>query len=229
MPHFDRRLKSEASIRDQLTGMSVSPGGSSQLISNAVRHVFEVPDKDFADSFKSTMLAFEERDYDELSTTNYFRIENPYFAGIKTVLATPKGYRFQVEFHTPGSYKAKIANHDTYKELEKLQQRASTDALELQRHLREVCKQVAIPEGVKDIPHWGVEAGRTGGASATLGSRAVEQRMSEITTSSRIEREIVAALGERPIVLVGMPVPGNPPSAGFLRNVCGWTSSTPMP
>ncbi|VIO79213.1 hypothetical protein CI41S_67810 [Bradyrhizobium ivorense] len=102
-----------------------------QLISSAVRHVFELSEAEFARAFKRAILAFDESGYAEVSTTNWFRTRSPTFVGIKTVLATPEGYRFELEFLTEDSYKAKIDNHDTYKDLQKLQelQRASGEPL----------------------------------------------------------------------------------------------------
>ncbi|WP_284284349.1 shikimate kinase, partial [Mesorhizobium amorphae] len=212
MPHMKRRLKSEASMADHLTGMSAPSGSDVQLLSSAVRHVFEIPDKDFTRAFKTAMLAFEERGYTELQTTNWFRLRDPSFVGIRSVLTTPDGYRFQLEFHTPGSYKAKIDNHDTYKELFELQQQAGADGLEKAKELvervRGTCKQVAIPDAATDIPHWGGEAGTTGRTSlARLGVRNAEQRKPQ-TARSPVAKEIFAALNGRPVVLVGMPGAG---------------------
>ncbi|MCP3475703.1 AAA family ATPase [Bradyrhizobium sp. CCGUVB1N3] len=226
MPHLDRRLRSESSIRDQLTGMSVPSGGAAQLISNAVRHVFEVPDMDFTRAFKTAMLAFEERGYVEVSTTNWFRMRNPTFVGIKTVLATPEDYRFEVEFHTPDSYQAKIDNHDTYKQLDKLRKQASGDALEqgkaeeLTQSVRAVCREVAIPDGARNIPHWGGEAGLRGAASAAFGLRAAEEQKRRPERSG-IAKEIVAALGARPIVLVGLPGAGKSTIGRYLARRLG--------
>ncbi|MGY4319155.1 hypothetical protein ACVWW1_008482 [Bradyrhizobium sp. JR3.5] len=142
-----------------------------------------------------------------MSTTNWFKMRDPTVIGIKTVLATQGDYHFEVEFHTPDSYQAKIANHDTYKELQKLQQQASGDALEqseaeeLARRAREVCKKVAIPPGARNIPHWGVESARRKQAGAAFTARVAEPGRREIG-------EIRTALGDRPIVLVGMPGAG---------------------
>nr|WP_305881693.1 XopAD/skwp family type III secretion system effector [Bradyrhizobium sp. CCGUVB23] len=225
MPHYGRRLKSKHSISDQLTGTSVPSGAAAQLISNAVRHVFEVPEMDFTRAFKTAMLAFEERGYAEVSTTNWFRMRNPSFVGIKTVLATPEDYRFEVEFHTPDSYQAKIDNHDTYKQLEKLRKQASGDALEqgkaeeLTQSVRAVCKEVAIPDGARNIPHWGGEAGLRGGTSAAFGLRAAEQQRRP--ERSTIAKEIVAALGARPIVLVGLPAAGKSTIGRYLARRLG--------
>ncbi|SFL21799.1 hypothetical protein SAMN04488498_1628, partial [Mesorhizobium albiziae] len=214
MPHLERRLRSEASMREQLTAMSVPPGSTPQLISNAVRHVFEIPDQYFIKAFKKAILAFDELDYTELQTTNWFTYKSPAYVGIHTVLATAEGYRFQVEFHTPASYSAKVDNHDTYKVLDRLRRQASGDALDqakaekLMKRATEVCAEVAIPEGALRIPSWKPEEDRRAGAAAAFGMRVVEQsRMPEIARSPEAS-EVVAALGERPIALVGMPGAG---------------------
>ncbi|WP_412177453.1 shikimate kinase, partial [Mesorhizobium sp. YC-39] len=213
MPHMKRRLKSAASMTAHLTGMSAPSSSDVQLLSSAVRHVFEVPDQDFTRAFKAAMLAFDERGYSELQTTNWFRTRNPNFVGIQSVLTTPDGYRFQLEFHTPGSYQAKIDNHDTYKELFALQQQVGGDGLEkageLVQRVRGACNQVATPDGAMDVPHWGAEEGATGRTSlASFGVRAAEQPGPPQTARSPVAKEIFAALNGRPVVLVGMPSAG---------------------
>ncbi|WP_445219694.1 shikimate kinase [Bradyrhizobium sp. Pa8] len=222
MPHHQSRLRTESSLRDQLMEMNDASQGASQLVNDAVRHIFEIPDKDFASAFRKVMLAFEEKGYGEISTTNWFRTNDPTFVGIKSVFATPDGYRFAAEFHTPGSYKAKIANHDRYKEL---QRRKRSDAPDLRRiedvtqRVRDVCKEVAIPDGVKNIPHWGIEGRRAAGVGAAFGLRSGEQ--SRTTDRSPIEKEVVEALDVRPIVLVGMPGSGKSTVGPYLARRLG--------
>ncbi|WP_342723520.1 shikimate kinase [Bradyrhizobium sp. B097] len=221
MPHFDRRLRSKVSMTHQLIATSATSDGDLQLVSNAVRHVFEIPDREFTRAFRKAMLAFDEDAYTEVSTTNWFSIRNPIFVGIKTVLATPGGYRFEVEFHTPDSYTAKTVNHDTYKELQKLQQEPSGEsqpkAEELAQHAREACNRVAIPDGVMDIRHWTIEVGRT--VVAAFGLRAVERP--RIIERSPIAKEVVTALGARPIVLVGLPAAGKSTIGAYLARRLG--------
>ncbi|WOH80258.1 shikimate kinase [Bradyrhizobium sp. BEA-2-5] len=209
MPHLGRRLKTERSLTDQLMVVNDVPEGASQLISNAVRHVFEVPDKDFAKAFRKAILSFEKQGYTEISTANWFRMSAPTFAGIKTVLATPDGYRFEAEFHTPGSYKAKMANHNTYKELQRRSRSDTPDPAKIEQLTqltREVCKEVAIPEGVRNIPHFSIEGARAAGVGATFALRSGQQ--TGTPERSPTAKDVVAALDGRPIVLVGMPASG---------------------
>ncbi|MGY3621778.1 shikimate kinase [Bradyrhizobium sp. USDA 10063] len=220
MPHLENRLRTENSLRDQLMEMNDASEGDSQLISNAVRHVFQVPDKDFARAFPQAILAFEEQGYAEISTTNWFRMSAPTFVGMKTVLATPDGYRFDAEFHTPGSYQAKIANHDTYKELQRRRRGDAPDPRKMEQlaqRARDVCKEVAIPEGVRNISHWSIEGMRTGGIGAAFGLRSAEQSR----TLKPNAKEVVAALDGRPIVLVGMPSSGKSTIGPYLARRLG--------
>ncbi|WP_225119119.1 XopAD/skwp family type III secretion system effector [Bradyrhizobium sp. BRP22] len=208
MPRSDRPLRSTRSMANQLMGTSPKDGDT-QLISNAVRHLFEIPDKDFARGFKKAILAFDEQGYTEVSTTNWFRMRDPTFIGVTSVLTTPDGYRFALEFHTAQSYQAKLTNHDIYKKRDKLKLELSGDALEeatkeLAQSAREVCRDVAIPEGARELPHWGVELDAR--ASPGFGPRAAERpRLSE---KSPMAKEVVSSLGSRPIVLVGLPGAG---------------------
>ncbi|WP_430694748.1 shikimate kinase [Mesorhizobium dulcispinae] len=209
MPHFDRRVRSEGSMAEQLTGLNAPSGSAPQLISNAVRHIFELPDQDFTRGFKKAILAFDERGYAERHTTNWFRMRNPTFSGIQSVLATPHGYRFQVEFHTPASYQAKLANHHTYKQLDQLR-RAGGDAPaeQLMQRVMENCQGVPVPDGALAVLQWEAEGERGAGATAALKLRPVGQPSMPQTVGSSQAKEVVAALGSRPVVLVGMPGAG---------------------
>ncbi|WFU14395.1 XopAD/skwp family type III secretion system effector [Bradyrhizobium sp. CB3481] len=212
MPHLKRRLRSKDSMTAELTGTTVKCDGDTQLISSAVRYVFEIPDKDFARAFKKAMLAFYELGYAEIRTTNWFRIPHPTFVGIKTVLATPGGYRFETEFHTPDSYQAKLDNHDAYKEEDKLRRQATGASLEeskiavLAERVTNVCSEVPIPYGAKDLPHWDIEGQGTRAIDAKFGLRAAAR--TSMPKISPAAKEVVAALGVRPIVLVGLPAAG---------------------
>ncbi|MGL3104830.1 shikimate kinase [Bradyrhizobium sp. BR 1432] len=125
------------------------------------------------------------------------------------MLATQGGYRFELEFHTADSYKAKLDNHGTYKELQKLKrlQQGSEEPLDksiveqLLERVRRACNKVDIPEGAIEIPHWEAEAGSRVGASP---ARVLNVARPTRAPRSASATEIVGALGNRPIVLVGM-------------------------
>lgn len=111
MPHLDQRSGGQVWIADELTGQSVSTAPEAQLVTNAVRHVFEIPDEAFTRAFRKAALAFEERDCSEVETTNWvIRMDRPRLRGVHTAFRTAQNYRFEVEFPTPASYRAELAH-----------------------------------------------------------------------------------------------------------------------
>ncbi|PUB59649.1 shikimate kinase, partial [Rhizobium leguminosarum bv. viciae USDA 2370] len=182
VPHLDQRSRGQVWIADELTGQSVSSAPEAQLVPNAVRHVFEIPDETFTRAFRKAALAFEERDCSEVETTNWFiRMDTPRLRGVHTAFRTAQNYRFEVEFHTPASYRA---------------ERAQSEG-----------ELVPVPRGAWDILHFSSSAESRSRAAGTSRSLTVARQKIAVARSPQAG-EILAALGTRPVVLVGMPASG---------------------
>ncbi|CCM79617.1 shikimate kinase [Rhizobium mesoamericanum] len=182
VPHVGQRSRGQVWIADQLTGKGVSAAPAAQTVTSAVRHVFEIPDEAFTRAFRKAALAFQERDCSEVETTNWFiRMDTPRLRGIHTVFRTAQNYRFEVEFHTPASYRAEFAQSE--------------------------CELVPIPHGAWDILHWGSSGESRSRAAGTSRSLTVSRQQIAVARSPQAG-EILAALGTRPVVLVGMPASG---------------------
>ncbi|THK34122.1 shikimate kinase [Ensifer sp. MPMI2T] len=185
VPHLDQRSRGQVWIADELTGQRVSAAPEAQLVTNAVRHVFEIPDEAFTRAFRKAALAFEERDCSEVETTNWFiRMDTPRLRGVHTAFRTAQNYRFEVEFHTPASYRAELA------------QRAQSE-----------CELVPIPRGAWEILDWGSSGESRSRAAGTSRSPTVARQQIAVARSPQAG-EILAALGTRPVVLIGMPASG---------------------
>ncbi|WP_245491006.1 shikimate kinase [Mesorhizobium sp. M2A.F.Ca.ET.037.01.1.1] len=184
VPHLDQRSGGQVWIADELTGQSVSTAPEAQLVTNAVRHVFEIPDEAFTRAFRKAALAFEERDCSEVETTNWvIRMDRPRLRGVHTAFRTAQNYRFEVEFPTPASYRAELAH------------RAQSSQL------------VPIPRGAWEILHWDSSGESRSRAAGTSRSPIVARQQIAVARSPQAG-EILAALGTRPVVLVGMPASG---------------------
>ncbi|MER9256672.1 hypothetical protein NKI59_34170 [Mesorhizobium sp. M0598] len=212
MPHLDQRLRGLDSMADELTGQSVSAAPEAQLVPNAVRHVFEIPEAAFTRAFKTATLAFQERDCSEVETTNWFKMSTPQFLAIRTVFSTSQDYRFEVQFHTPATYLTKLANHDLYKQIDRLRRHPGPDVPqkvdELVQRVQDRCMQVAIPPGALEISQWGSSGHSRSRAAGVSRLPTAERPRKQAAARSPQAGEIVAALGTRPVVLVGMPASG---------------------
>ncbi|MHC2295903.1 hypothetical protein ACVJBD_000109 [Rhizobium mongolense] len=180
--HLDQRSRGQVWIADELTGQSVSAAPEAQLVANAVRHVFEISEDDFTRAFKKAALAFVERGCGEVETTNWFlRSDTPRLRGVHTAFRTAQNYRFEVEFHTPASYRA---------------ERAQSEG-----------ELVPVPRGALEILHWSSSGESGSRVAGTSRSRGVARKQAGVARSPQAG-EILAALGTRPVVLVGMPASG---------------------
>ena len=182
VPHLDQRSLGQVWIADELTGQSLSAAPEARLVTNAVRHVFEIPEEAFTRAFRKAALAFEERDCSEVETTNWFiRMDTPRLRGVHTTFRTAQNYRFEVEFHTPASYQAELARSEG--------------------------ELVPIPRGAWEILHWGSSGESRSRAAGTSRPTTVARQQIAAARSPQAG-EILAALGTRPVVLVGMPASG---------------------
>nr|WP_245312747.1 shikimate kinase [Bradyrhizobium macuxiense] len=182
VPRLDQRSLGQVWIADELTGQSVSAAPEAQVVTNAVRHVFEIPDEAFTRAFRKAALAFEERDCSEVETTNWFiRMDTPRLRGVHTTFRTAQNYRFEIEFHTPASYRAELAQSEG--------------------------ELVPVPCGAWDILPWGPSGESRSRAAVTHRSTTVARQQIAVARSPQAG-EILAALGTRPVVLVGMPASG---------------------
>nr|WP_246787366.1 shikimate kinase [Rhizobium leguminosarum] len=180
--HLDQRSRGQVGIADELSGQSVSAAPEAQLVANDVRHVFEISEDDFTRAFKKATLAFVERGCGEVETTNWFlRSDTPRLRGVHTAFRTAQNYRFEVEFHTPASYRA---------------ERAQSEG-----------ELVPVPRGALNILHFG-PSGKSGSRVAgTSRLRGVAKQQDRVARSPKAG-EIRAALGTQPVVFVGMPASG---------------------
>ncbi|WP_461515490.1 shikimate kinase [Rhizobium leguminosarum] len=180
--HLDQRSRGQVRIADELTGQSVSAAPEAQLVANDVRRVFEISGDDFTRAFKKAALAFQERGCGEVETTNWFlRSDTPRLRGVHTAFRTAQNYRFEVEFHTPASYRAERAHSEG--------------------------ELVPVPPGAFDILNFG-PSGKSGSRVAgTSRPRGVARQQDRVARSPKAG-QILAALGTRPVVLVGMPASG---------------------
>ncbi|NKL25151.1 shikimate kinase, partial [Rhizobium leguminosarum] len=98
-----------------------------------------------------------------------------------TAFRTAQNYRFEVEFHTPASYRAERAQREG--------------------------ELVPVPHGAWDILHFSSSAESRSRAAGTSRSLTVARQKIAVARSPQAG-EILAALGTRPVVLVGMPASG---------------------
>jgi hypothetical protein len=122
MAGFEHRLKTRASLVRKIHQiLHDNPGwtASDVRINDALRYTIEVgdaPPGHHADSIRVTFAALEAAGHRVVRVKNYWpRGDN--YSGVNSVLAAPDGLEWELQFHTPESFRIKTRDTYLYDEL----------------------------------------------------------------------------------------------------------------
>jgi hypothetical protein len=152
-----KQLRGISSMQEQLAASSNKPGKAPETrVDNALRYVIVFPEETFTEHSRQALELLQRSGFTKMRVNNHFVHKNPTFRGVSAVLATEDGFAFAVQFHTPASYDAKAANHDTYKNSQKETRNTKPDHKLLQDYRRSMQERyqedkVPIPNDVDRI------------------------------------------------------------------------------
>ena len=119
---FEHRLKERDSIlRKMRHVLEASPGRppSSIVLDDALRYTLEIDDSPpghHADVIRAALARLERAGHRVRDVKNYWpRGDN--YSGVNAVLVSPDGLPWELQFHTPESFRVKTRDHALYEEL----------------------------------------------------------------------------------------------------------------
>lgn len=117
---------------------------------DTVRYTALSKTKEFTSNFNKTVYEMKKAGYDICRVKNSLpNIDAPY-RGVNTVFATPDGYKFELQFHTPESLDVKNKTHALYEE----QRKDSTPIerkKELEKEMRKLTSSIKTPKDAETI------------------------------------------------------------------------------
>ena len=154
---LEHKLKTYDSILRKINTDSIEKGIDTRKaaddIKDAVRYTAIASDKNFVKCYAGVRRALERKGYTEIRCKNYF---NLYAQGkvkhksVQSVFEDQDGYRFEIQFQTPASQRAKDLKVPIYEE-----RRKPGLSVERQRQLEEqmdiLARQVPDPPGINKI------------------------------------------------------------------------------
>jgi hypothetical protein len=153
---FESRLKTRAStVRKIRTTLLNHPDRSIAKVDlgDSLRYTLVVDDDPagrHADAIRATFAALTELGHTVKKVKNYWPCCDNY-SGVNTVIVTPDGLSWELQFHTQASYRIKAADHELYEQL-----RADDTKIEVKRELFNKLaapwKAVPIPKDML-VPH----------------------------------------------------------------------------
>jgi uncharacterized protein YukE len=150
---LDFRLKGEDSLKRKVAADMLDNGTSADQalggIKDSIRYTVSVPAKNYETGAQQAVDALKAKGYEPVSFKNSW--DSPGYKGINSTWRDPaSGQTFEVQFHTPDSFDAKMSTHDLYEE----QRLPSTDPLrkiELDLEQAKIFAKVPVPPGAGNV------------------------------------------------------------------------------
>lgn len=154
---LEHKLKTYSSIRRKIDTDALEKGidvrQAAKDIKDAVRYTSISSEKNFVRNYSKVRQTLERKGYTEIRCKNYFSL---YAQGkvkhksVQSVFMDPSGYRFELQFQTPASQKAKDEKVPLYEERRK-PGLSSQRQHELERQMDILAQRVPDPPGIERI------------------------------------------------------------------------------
>jgi hypothetical protein len=150
---FEHRLKGPERIKEKVGRAMLDKGVTAEQaladIPDAVRYTFGYPEARYAAGVQADTLRLQGEGYELVKMRNTWASDQ--YRGINSQWREPhSGQRFEVQFHTAGSFHTKELTHHAY-ELLRSPGTSDEQARELRRFQRETTRRVPIPPGAEQI------------------------------------------------------------------------------
>lgn len=153
---LEHRMKTPSSMRRKLEVLMLEEPeleAEEIVIFDALRYTLVIDDEPpgrHEEAASATLRELEKRGHTVVRVRNYWPAGDSY-SGVNVVLRTPRGFEWELQFHTPTSYAIKSDTHDDYEIM-----RALDTPLEQRRRLfaeqSAEWRDVPVPSGILDPP-----------------------------------------------------------------------------
>lgn len=157
MHGLEHRLKTKESIKRKIETDSIEKGisvnASANDIKDAVRYTTITNDKNFVSSYNILKRAMQSLGYSEVRCKNYFEMYKQgavKHKSVQSVFEDKDGYKFEVQFQTPDSQKAKDLKVPIYEERRKPGLSKEREQ-ELEQKMVDLAEKVPYPEDIYKI------------------------------------------------------------------------------
>ena len=154
---FDHRLKGRDRIKDKVCDMmqefsGLPPEEAISSVSDTIRYTFCYRDADYTQGVWSDLGRLKAQGFELQKLKNSWSGDQ--YKGINSRWVEPdSGQRFEVQFHTRGSFEAKQLTHTAYERL-RTQQTDEFEKMVLKAFQRKVSAEIPIPPYAADTPDY---------------------------------------------------------------------------
>lgn len=149
MEGLDYRLKTKESYLGKIK-REYSPEGNTYEVKDIIRYTYTATAKDLVPKAEKAIELHKDAGYNTDRIKNsWLDSHNPY-NGVNTILSSPNGQKFEIQYHTPESYAVKDQMHKDYESWRKLDP-SSKEAIELRKKMLTQSQGMEVPADIERV------------------------------------------------------------------------------
>jgi hypothetical protein len=153
MEGLEFRLKSRESLARKIRDKSIAKGATQSeygaKIGDAVRYTMIVDPARYSEATRGMLDSFRDQGYEVIDEDNTW-VPDSIYKGVNSVLRTPDGVLFELQFHTEDSFRVKMGQHVDYETMRD-PARSAQEQFEAYERMRSNWEAIEVPEGVESV------------------------------------------------------------------------------
>ena len=125
-------------------------GDENYRAKDRLRYTYLAEADNLVDKIKEIRQKLEEKGYKTVEVKNTWVDKNNAYNGINTVVETPKGLKFEVQYHTPESLEVKEKQHKLYEKARILNDESKEYKI-LQKEMKDMASLLKVPKGIEGV------------------------------------------------------------------------------
>ncbi|WP_082336014.1 XopAD/skwp family type III secretion system effector [Pseudomonas syringae] len=157
---MDHQLKSVGSLKEKLKQQMALKNKTLEEavagVNDALRYSVVLDPQDFTAGLRGVLASLDDQGHVRVKLNNLFAKHQPAFKAVNVTMRSPEGALWEIQFHTPDTFRLKEQFHDLYKHSYALQLQGAplTDQREVQAPAQDAFRLVPSPPECDDIDDW---------------------------------------------------------------------------
>lgn len=124
--------------------------GNEYEIKDILRYTYIAKPNEYTTKTLKSIATHNDLGYNTIEIKNYWLDKNNPYNGINSVVSSPKGQKFELQYHTPESYKVKDKMHSDYEKW-RLMDKTSKEAQELRKSMFRQSIDMTVPRDIEKV------------------------------------------------------------------------------
>lgn len=148
---LEYRIKGKDSYLRKIRS-NYSPDGNEYEVKDILRYTYTSSSEDLAEKTLSSIDVYDEIGYNTIEIKNSWIDDTNPYNGINTVILSPKGQKFELQYHTEESFSLKNGKlHELYEKQRLIEDETSAEYIKLRDEMFSLSDGLIVPDNIGEV------------------------------------------------------------------------------